>query len=1045
MPEILETHEVVGVYTDQDSDCTLEGPTNTIFNQYVINGSVSNNAVIDPITFGGLENAGRLVFVDKSDFTIEKDYPFFEGLSDLCTFSTAYTSDNNIVLCANNSANFDDYAIMEIYPNYGDEDPWDCIPQNRTCLEYESASFPFYETTNPTELFDGGNPDRSTTQTYSRITVKSGTTLTITNITLEISERIIVERNAKLIVENATLTAPCDNLLWTGIEVNGNPSLGHPPKSVIDQGMYPNSADHHGLVIINGSTIQHSINGVKTTHSNQTPLNLHNGIVIVENSVFINNKHSVVLIGNNMDVTSRLLNNQFIIDHEFRTHNSGTVMPKAQVRLKNVSNYKMDDNIFISHQDEFGNSTAIWTDDTDFNLTDSHFTNFNHGIEAYNGLTPLNRQTIVERCTFNDNARSMVFSGYHADIDDGDAGKDRGDFGLFIYKNTVNMRDALQGHFDDQEANWGIRLEACRDYMVSTNDIDGGYQYDDTELNLQDQSDIYTTGYAIQVNDSPAIMDQTNYIQKNHIGVNADIVTALHSGVKVWNDNPTLQILCNDFTNKMFYSENYGSSSNNVPVALNQGSCGEDFDVRRPETAPAGNTFSANTNSTLGTGHRNFVMSGSNSLDVIYNYTGVEPSNDSNNLLPISCTDSPATDCDAYENDKHYVAVSGGGSNNCPLLVDNTAFEKVEEEIQQNMTLLTMYGRQDVSNSIYKAESANEIKELIQSFDVFLSDNELMVLAKKIGDFPVEVLTILEENAPLNNQVLEVLSEAIQNVPIKQRFLIIKNQSMVDNLFENTTGVSLRMQKEKEVAQLATIQLGIPTKYIPQDCIKKIKPEEVLENLVYLSKNTTLNKLPIQQFVLDESIKARNFDLAKETLNQIEIGDNENLKQLVLLKQFEIDMLQAGKTVYDLNKKEFATLKDLAGNNNYVGILARNAILATQDKTTPLFTPETEVPVVKNVKKVANPLLPVSNVGSFVYPNPGNDIITIDITNFKAKAEKLMVKIYNTSGYLTAKAIKTDFVLVDYDISEIPSGTYIVEVTDEVNNLREHTKLIITR
>lgn len=219
----------------------------------------------------------------------------------------------------------------------------------------------------------------------------------------------------------------------------------------------------------------------------------------------------------------------------------------------------------------------------------------------------------------------------------------------------------------------------------------------------------------------------------------------------------------------------------------------------------------------------------------------------------------------------------------------------------------------------------------------------------------------------------------------------------------------------------------------------------MLANLVFLSKNTALNKLPIQQFVLSQSIKVGNFDLAKETLNQIETDGTENLKRLVLLKQFEIDMLQTSKTIQNLTKQDLVILNDLAGDEDPAGIMARNTILGLNEETIQFFTPATEEQEIENVKKVRNPLLTIDDDDNFVYPNPANNILSIDVTGFAKQTEKLTVKIYSSSGYLNSKIVTNNQTSINYTINDIPTGTYIIEVIDEINNQRKKSKLLIVR
>jgi hypothetical protein len=62
-----------------------------------------------------------------------------------------------------------------------------------------------------------------------------------------------------------------------------------------------------------------------------------------------------------------------------------------------------------------------------------------------------------------------------------------------------------------------------------------------------------------------------------------------------------------------------------------------------------------------------------------------------------------------------------------------------------------------------------------------------------------------------------------------------------------------------------------------------------------------------------------------------------------------------------------------------------------------------------------------------VYPNPANENITL---NIKAGERNTTVSIYNTKGSLV-KTLPINHSEKQINISELPSGTYILKVADE--------------
>ena len=109
--------------------------------------------------------------------------------------------------------------------------------------------------------------------------------------------KIVVERGAKLIIENSLITSidptPCTDGTWQGIEVWGNPTID---QSVIRsyspfppyQANYNTSGDQPGIVIIKGSTIENAKTAILTAKRNADGAidrNYVGGVVLVDEYV----------------------------------------------------------------------------------------------------------------------------------------------------------------------------------------------------------------------------------------------------------------------------------------------------------------------------------------------------------------------------------------------------------------------------------------------------------------------------------------------------------------------------------------------------------------------------------------------------------------------------------------------------------------------------------------------------------------------------------------------------------------------------------------
>lgn len=117
------------------------------------------------------------------------------------------------------------------------------------------------------------------------VRVKSGATLTIsgsgTTIFMPKNAVIIIEPNAKLIVNDATITNACEECLWGGIRLEGD-------RTKIQSPLY------QGSVELNNATIEHAIVAVGNYDADKS-INSSGGIIQAYNTTFLNNEKAIDL------------------------------------------------------------------------------------------------------------------------------------------------------------------------------------------------------------------------------------------------------------------------------------------------------------------------------------------------------------------------------------------------------------------------------------------------------------------------------------------------------------------------------------------------------------------------------------------------------------------------------------------------------------------------------------------------------------------------------------------------------------------------------
>lgn len=197
--------------------------------------------------------------------------------------------------------------------------------------------------------------------------IQSGATVTLQGGYQYFDEnsKIIIEPGGQLILDGATCTAPCSQT-WQGIEVRGNAAEhqfeyeGHP----LAQGK---------LVMKNGASIQNAWNAITTWKYNDW--NTVGGIVLAENSSFINNKRSVEFMpyqnyhpftGQPMGYVSHFINCQFIVDDNYRIPDFNYHITMNDVNGIKISGCEFTNNITSAQHTGEG----IFTIDAGYRITD---------------------------------------------------------------------------------------------------------------------------------------------------------------------------------------------------------------------------------------------------------------------------------------------------------------------------------------------------------------------------------------------------------------------------------------------------------------------------------------------------------------------------------------------------------------------------------------------------------------------------------------------------------------------------------------------------
>ena len=315
-----------------------------------------------------------------------------------------------------------------------------------------------------------GNETWTTPKTLGNdFIVKSGHTLTIQNTTISLTPKvkIKVEPNAKLIIDNSTLTSyvdgNCEGDYWGGIEIYGNKNQS---QLVQYQGY---------LELKNNSIIENARNTVSLWKSDDW--NSMGGIVIASNTIFRNNIRSVEFLSyenlntNNeeIDNVSRFTNCTFEwnenmysndkqrLDHVTLWDVKGVKFIACDFKNTLTNNNEVSKQGIYSEEAGFTVQGKIIPIPTGIEIDRSEFINLTYGIRAENISHSKNFN--VQTSYFEDN-----FCGIFS-----------------VASNNITIKNNLfrikpihkpQGDFPDYAA-FGVAVHGCSRYQIQENDFIG--------------------------------------------------------------------------------------------------------------------------------------------------------------------------------------------------------------------------------------------------------------------------------------------------------------------------------------------------------------------------------------------------------------------------------------------------------------------------------------------------------------------------------------------------------------------------------------------
>ncbi len=401
------------------------------------------------------------------------------------------------------------------------------IDANESVISANSSGQEFHVNAGETLIWDNQTIEAKDIYVHSRGTliIRNGS-----YVGMKKGKSIIVEREAKLIVDNSTIAAGCSKSLakWRGIFVHGNASLPQPNLSVGNPGAVLNYAfgpDEAGIVVLtNHARIENARYGISTSAPGYDydpgQISRWGGLVLVDNTTFYNVIQGVEFIRYDLPNKSRVVNSTFTKSDDYDSKAWGiTVWANTGLEFSDNTFEKMD-KAGISGID----FSANIVDENKFELCD-------YGIEIH--CTAPHSSSILIRENYFDGNQTHVYS----------AGTSS-DYGLQVFQNEFFTSD-----------NYGVRIEGPSTYNIEKNSFSGNAK-----------SGVIATNTS----------DEFSYVRGNFLGQGEE-------GLTFYGSNHRTQFLSNCFTMDETDVVNEQIGANIGRVRSFQGNSGQ----------PAGNCFTS--------------------------------------------------------------------------------------------------------------------------------------------------------------------------------------------------------------------------------------------------------------------------------------------------------------------------------------------------------------------------------------------------------------------------------------------------------------------
>ncbi len=869
-----------------------------------------------------------------------------------------------------------------------------------------------------------GNVTWSTNQIINGdIYVTSGYQLKIDNgatLFMSPSSTIYVDKNARLIVDNATITSTCDEY-WDGIQVWGDRDLSQLPIS--NQGY---------VELKNGATIRranNAIQAIEVDYNGNYVWNKTGGIIRAQDSRFINCVRGIWIgpywnnqQGNVPSNRGYINNCEFLTDDNYK----GYRPPVYHIGLYMIDNIYLNGNKFINTNTSLdqdipsSRGIGVITYDATFTMQPyctsitypcasyeyPYFEGLNYGVRAINSGSA--HPVTIHDCDFEDVYRGVFISGTSR---------------AKVTLNTFNVPNKRTDYVPDDEtylidhdpkAPYGIFIDGNTEFFVEEN-----------ELNTISSLGKAESTYGILAHDCGL---NTNDIYKNTITDFTYAIVPIGENHNAIQPITGLKILCNPMDENVM----------DVYVAANPNYAGDGISVVQGANDPlliAGNSFTPiygitenqhdKTDGDLFT----YYYDGATQNQIPTDFDNVNPvdvSGVQSNLVCLSRIPSPGS---TSLSSLYSSLSSNKAALNSAELIRSIWIDGGQPNLEQTVELTAPWEAYDQFNQLMLESPYLSEDVIIAAIEnpVFTSMMiKLICIANPHSSRSQEIIDALYTRNPAmpESYINEILAEESTvsqldhlNADVSMCFADFRNQiSRIINFYDtDTTTIDTTSTYPRDsIINLLSRQTDLWSKYE--------LAEQYYRFGQYSQMSSELSNIP------------SDFDLSDEQLLH-----HQDHVSLYGIKQF---MSENNLYASELSSEQVNSLTTIA-DNNYPIVSARARALLFMNSEE--FTYNEPIPIHNEPSQRIMPDEESKHTRSMkIFPNPTNDILNIEFENIPISNNDLVVVQDIIGKVVMERALSENEKSLILSLKDIKPGSYIV-VLYKGNRIEQSEELIISR